>query len=158
MRPARSGRYSEDAAVEQPAIELFRELGWEHVNAYREKFGVDGDLGRESKAEVFLTRSLRRALERLNPGVPAEGIDQAVAEITRDRSALHYARANRELYQLLRDRVPVTLRQADGSRVTERLAVIDWERPENNEFRLVSQFWVKSDLYERRTDLLGFVN
>src|SRR5207253_4224313 len=66
--------------------------------------------------------------------------------------------ANREIHDLLRDRVPVSIRQADGSRVTERLKVIDWEHPENNEFLLVSQLWVKSELYERRTDLLGFVN
>ena len=158
MTTVRSGRYSEDAAVEQPAIELFKSLGWTHFNAYGEKPGVDGDLGRQSKAEVFLTRELRTALERLNPGMPAEGIDQAVAEITRDRSALHYARANRELHELLRDRVPVSIRQPDGSKVTERLTVIDWEHPENNEFLLVSQMWIKSDLYERRTDLLGFVN
>src|SRR5207244_8365696 len=134
------------------------DLGWDYINAYHEKFGGDGDIGRESKADVILTRSLRSALERLNPTIPAEGIDQALIEITRDRRALHYARANREVHDLLRDRVPVSIRQADGSRVTERLKVIDWEHPDNNEFLLVSQLWVKSELYERRTDLLGFVN
>ena len=158
MTPIPRGRYTEDAAVEQPAIELFTELGWTHLNAYSERFGAAGDLGRESKAEVFLTRSLRAALERLNPRVPSGGIDQAVTEITRDRSALHYARANREIHELLRDRVPVSIRQPDGSRATERLTVIDWEHPDNNEFLLVSQLWIKSDLYERRSDLIGFVN
>src|SRR5207245_2945552 len=152
----RPGKYSEDAAVEQPAVDLFKALGWDYVNAYHEKFGATGDLGRDSKAEVILTRSLHSALERLNPTIPAEGIDQAVTEITRDRSALHYARANREVHDLLRDRVPVSIRQPDGRRVTERLTVIDWEHPDNNEFLLVSQFWVKSELYERRTDLIVF--
>ena len=158
MTAPRSSRYSEDAAVEQPAIELFKQLGWTRINAYSEGFGADGDLGRDSKTEVILTRSLRSALERLNPTIPSEGIDQAVIEITRDRSALHYARANREIYELLRDRVPVSIRQPDGSKVTERLTVIDWENPDKNEFLLVSQLWIKSDLYERRTDLVGFVN
>jgi type I restriction enzyme R subunit len=152
------GTYTEDAAVEQPAIELFEELGWHHINAYREKFGVNGDLGRESKAEVFLARYLREALERLNPTTPSDGIDQALTEITRDRSALHIARANREVYDLIRDRVPVSLRQPDGSKVTERVAVIDWDNPDNNDFLIVSQLWIKSDLYERRADLLAFVN
>src|SRR6185312_8325801 len=85
-------------------------------------------------------------------------IDQAIAEITKDRSALHYARANREVYELLLDRVAVSIRKADGSREAERLTVIDWEEPTNNDFLLVSQLWIKSDLYERRTDLVGFVN
>ena len=150
--------YTEDAAVEKPAIDLFGGLGWGHINAYHEKLGPDGTLGRENRSEVFLIQRLRAALERLNPGAPTEAIDQAVADITRDRSALQRARANREVHELLRDRVPVSIRKPDGSRESERLTVIDWEEPANNDFLLVSQLWIKSDLYERRTDLLGFVN
>jgi type I restriction enzyme, R subunit len=150
--------FTEDAAVEKPAIELFEELKWDHINAYHEKLGADGTLGRETRNEVFLTKRLRDAIERLNPDAPALAVDQAIEEITRDRSALHYARANREVHELLRDRVPVSIRKPDGSKETERLAVIDWDNPRNNDFLLVSQLWVKSDLYERRTDLLGFVN
>ena len=123
------GPYTEDAAVEEPAIELFGELGWDHINAYHERLGPDGTLGRESRQEVFLTQRLRGALERLNPEAPSDAIDQAVAEITRERSALHYARANREVYELLRDRVPVSIRKPDGNRETERLTVIEWEDP-----------------------------
>lgn len=158
MTPPPAGRYTEDAAVERPAIELFQRLGWSHINAYYEKFGPSGDLGRDSKAEVILGRSLRTALERLNPSIPAEGIDQAIVEITRNRSALHHTRANREIHGLLRDRVPVSVRHPDGGRVTERVTVIDWENPDNNDFLLVSQFKIKSDLYDRRADLIAFVN
>ena len=150
--------YTEDDSVEQPAIALFEDLGWEHINAYHEKFGADGTLGRLSKAEVILNRPLRLALERFNPALPQEAIEQAVSEVARDRRALHFARANREIHTLLRDRVPVSVQQQDGTRQTEKLAVIDWENPENNEFLLVSQLWIKSDLYERRADLVGFVN
>jgi type I restriction enzyme, R subunit len=150
--------YTEDAAVEKPAIELFGALGWEHIGAYRETLGAAGTLGRESRSEVFLAQRLRAALERLNPEAPLDAIEQAVTAITRDRGALHHARANREVHELLRDRVPVSVRKPDGSRETERLTVIDWDEPANNDFLLVSQLWIKSDLYERRTDLLGFVN
>ena len=41
--------YTEDAAVEKPAIELFRELGWNHINAYHEELGVDGTLGHAAR-------------------------------------------------------------------------------------------------------------
>ncbi len=47
--------YSEDAAVEKPAIDLFEQLEWSHINAYHERLGADGTLGRESRSEVFLT-------------------------------------------------------------------------------------------------------
>ena len=52
----------------------------------------------------------------------------------------------------------MSVRQSDGTTLPERLAVIDWEHPENNDFLLVSQFWVHSDLYHKRADLVGFVN
>jgi type I restriction enzyme R subunit len=152
------GQYSEDQLVEQPAIKLFEELGWETVNAYYETLGLEGTLGRDNKAEVFLIRRLRSALERLNPEVPADAVDQAIAEITRPRAGLHYARANQQIHKLLRDRVPVSVRQPDGTALPEKISAIDWEHPENNDFLLVSQLWVHSDLYHRRADLVGFVN
>jgi len=152
------GQYTEDQLVEQPAIELFEEIGWETVNVYYETLGPKGTLGRDNKSEVFLTRRLRAAIERLNPGTPAEAIDQAVTEITRPRTVMHYARANQQIHSLMRDRVEVSVRQPDGTTLPEKLTVIDWENPENNDFLLTSQLWVHSDLYHRRTDLVGFVN
>ena len=151
-------RFTEQELVEVPAIEVFEDLEWETVNAYYEVLGPDGTLGRDNKSEVFLVGRLRRAIERLNPGMPADSIDQAVAEIAKPRRALHYARANQEVHALLRDRVEVQVRQTDGTILPERLSVIDWDRPDNNDFLLVSQLWVHSDLYKRRADLVGFVN
>ena len=69
--------YTEDQLVEQPAIQLFAELGWETVSAMEEIFGANGTLGRETKAEVVLEPRLRAALERLNPSLPAEAISLA---------------------------------------------------------------------------------
>ena len=151
-------QYTEDQLVEQPAIKLFEELGWESVNAFQETLGPNSTLGRDNKSEVFLTRRLRAAIERLNPGTPGEAIDQAVTEITRPRTVTHYARANQQIHSLMRDRVEVSVRQPDGTTLPEKLAVIDWENPENNDFLVTSQLWVHSDLYHRRTDLIGFVN
>jgi len=151
-------RFTEQQLVEIPAVEVFEDLGWGTVNAYNEVLGPEGTLGRDNKSEVFLVRRLRAAIERLNPGMPADAVDQAVTEITKSRVALHYARANQELHSLLRDRVEAQVTQPDGSTLPERLNVIDWDNPENNEFLLVSQLWVHSDLYKRRADLVGFVN
>ena len=144
--------------VELPAMELLRELGWEVIDAMDEVIGVDGTLGRETRSEVFLIKRLSAAIARLNPTAPPEAVAQAVTEITRDRSAMQYARANEEIYRLLRDRVEVKVRQTDGSTIPEKLTVIDWENPGNNDFLIVSQLWVHSDLHTRRTDLVGFVN
>jgi type I restriction enzyme R subunit len=46
--------YSEDSLVEQPAIQLFSEMGWQTVSALEEVFGIGGTLGRETKGEAVL--------------------------------------------------------------------------------------------------------
>ena len=51
--------YSEDQLVEQPAIRLFKELGWLTVSALEEIFGKGGTLGRETSGEVILISHLR---------------------------------------------------------------------------------------------------
>src|SRR4030095_15009492 len=101
---------------------------------------------------------LRAALERLNPALPPEAITAAVDELTRDRSAMSLEAANREIYLLLKEGIKVSVPDTDstphpgpdtgrdgervksGGQKTERLRVIDWEQPANNDFLLVKQF------------------
>ena len=66
---------SEDRLVQATfAGHLERVLGWDSVYAWNtETFGPDGTLGRRDPKEAVLTRDLRAALERLNPGLPGFG-------------------------------------------------------------------------------------
>jgi hypothetical protein len=93
--------YTEDQLVEQPAIKLFRSLGWQTISALEETFGADGTLGRETKGEVVLVDRLRVALTKLNPGVFADAIQTAIDELARDRSAMSLEAANCEIYKQL---------------------------------------------------------
>jgi len=54
--------YAEDQLVEQPAIGLLAELGWQTASAMEEIFGIGGTLGRETSVEVVLVSRLRAAL------------------------------------------------------------------------------------------------
>jgi type I restriction enzyme R subunit len=151
--------YTEDQLVEQPAIGLFAELGWQTVSALDETFGETGTLQRETKGDVVLVSRLRAELERLNPVLPSEAIISAVDELTRDRSAMLLEAANREVYLLLKEGIKVSVPdRVRGGQKMERVRVVDWEYPENNDFLLVSQFSVTGALYTCRPDLVGFVN
>lgn len=151
--------YSEDDLVERPAIALFEKLGYGAANCFKEQFGTDSPtLGRETTAEVVLVPKLRAALHNLNPGVGNEAIQLAIDDLTRERSAMSLANANREIYKLLKDGVRVTFQTDDGEQADETVKVIDWNIPENNDWFLASQFRVSGDLYNRRCDLIGFVN
>ena len=181
--------FSENVLIEQPAIALFGELKWETADCFHEFEQVGGSpLGRETAAEVVLVRRLRTALEKLNPKAPADVIVQAIEEIIRDRSRMHPAAANEEVYRLLKEGVKVRTAGEQGRRGArgkvgageqrsrgaeekgrageerpdeerdERIRVVDWNTPGNNDFFLASQFWVTGELYTRRADLVGFVN
>jgi len=106
-------QYSEDALIEQPAIALFGQLGYETINCFYETLGVSGTLGRETTSEVVLTRYLRNALEKLNTGMDREAINLAIEEIVKDRSSLGPIQANQEAYKFLKHGVKVTYKNAD---------------------------------------------
>lgn len=150
--------YSEDALIEQPAVELLHELGWTPANLYRETFGEHGTHGRKHNREVILTPRLLAKLREFNPGLPDDAYSQAVEELSRDRSAMIPVNANQEFYRLIKDGVNVSIKNEDGSTTFETLKVIDWSEPKNNDFFLASQCWIQGELYLRRSDLIGFVN
>src|SRR5262249_11819494 len=135
--------FTENVLVELPAIQLFEELGWASVSAKDEVFGQNGTLGRETKSEVILVPRLRAALEKHNSKVPADAITSAVGEVVRDRSAMSLAAANRDVWELLRDRVKVSVPDLErGGQKIERVRLIDWDNLEANDFLLVRQMTV----------------
>jgi len=151
--------YSENTLIEQPAIELLKGLGWRHINALNETLGLSGTLGRDNQSEIILQSRLRTAFNRLNPDLPPEAYNLAFEELTRDRSRLSMPGANREIYQLLRNGIKVHLPDPEGGgERVEVVRLVDWDNHANNDFLLVSQFWVVGEMYKRRADLVGFVN
>jgi len=151
--------YTEDKLVEQPAIRLFGELGWEIVSALDASVAAMVTLRRDTKSEVLLLSRLSALVHRLNPTLPAEAISFAVSELARDRSAMSLAAANREIWELLRNGVMVSVPDHErGGQKTERVRIIDWENSAANDFLLVSQMTITGDLYTCRPDLIGFVN
>ena len=103
---------------------------------------------------------LRAALERLNPTSPPEAVAIAIESLTRNRSTMSLVAANRDVYDLLKTGIPVSVPDREhGGQKTERLRVIDWQQPlAGNDFLLVSQMTVTGALYTVRPDLIGFVN
>ncbi len=108
---------------------------------------------------MVLTTRLRNVLARLNAALPAAAIQAAIDELSRDRSAMTLAAANRELWALMRDGVKVSVPDlAKGGVKIERVRVVDWDNPAANDFLLASQMTIVGQLYTCRPDLIGFVN
>lgn len=151
--------FSEDS-LEQATLNKFSELGWETINTYNEFEQAGGSsLGRGSKSDVLLVERLREALIALNPFLPPEAIRNAIELLSLDRSRQSLAAANREVFSMLKDGIEVEFRDPDsGETRMERVQVIDWVNPSQNDFLVCSQLWVTGDMYTRRADLVGFVN
>ena len=147
-----------EAALEKATLQLFQSLDWDNLQAENE---VDGDavpLGREHQGEVVLKRYLFPKLQVLNPNLPPEALQNAFEIFSRDRSVMSLNHANQDVYLMLKNGVKITFQDTKGEETIERAKLIDWEKPENNHFLIVSQLWVNGDPYRRRADLVGFVN
>lgn len=117
-----------------------------------------GTLGRQTRDEVVLSSILSDKITEFNPDIPAEQIEVAVKELSRDRSSMQPIRANKEIYHLMRDGGDVEFRDNDGAIRQETIRVIDWKDPENNDYLLVSQLWVSGKYGNKRPNLVAFVS
>lgn len=152
--------YSEEKLVQDSACDVLQnKLGWKVAYAYNtEQLGVDGTFGRTSYKEVLLTREIRNVLKRLNPWINEQQIIEAITKLTRRISTASLLQINEEKYNYLRDGIPVTAKRPDGRTEIKKAAIIDFNNAHNNEFLAVKEFIVHGDLYNRRTDIVGFVN
>lgn len=154
---------SEDRLVQQTfADHLEKALCWESVVAWnRETFGPAGMLGRASEREVVLVRDLLAALGRLNPTLPQAAIDEAMAKLTHHDYSRSLLQHNQAFYKLIRDGVPVSYRDGQGTLRHAQARVIDFRESANNRFLAVRELKItglRTPNYNRRADLVCFVN
>lgn len=152
--------YSENILVQDSAGRLLQEeLSWEVATAYNtEKLGEDSTFGRRSYREILLTRYLRAAIHKLNPWVTDTLVDDAIRTLDTHLSTSSLLQINEEKYHLIRDGIPVSIKKTDGQSEEKRVAVIDFQNPENNHFLAIKELKIQGELYRRRTDIVGFVN
>ena len=106
----------------------------------------------------MLTREIRKVLKRLNPWINEQQIIEAITKLARRISTASLIQVNEEKYNYLRDGIPVIVKRPDGRTEIKKAAIIDFNNAHNNEFLAVKEFIVHGDLYNRRADIVGFVN
>ncbi len=151
-----AGAFFTESEVEEAALEWLDGLGWRVAHGPDIAPGAP-DEERADYREVVLQRRLRDALERLNPALPAEALEDAFRKLTRPEGATLEAR-NRTFDRMLVDGVTVEYRTAGGSLRGAQVAVLDYEHPINNDWLAVNQFTVEGGEHKRRPDIVLFVN
>ena len=131
-------------------------LGWR--TAHGPDIGPDGpNAERSDYSQVVLERRIRDALVKLNPGLPAEALDDALRRLTGPEGSTLEAR-NRSFHRMLVDGVTVEHRAEDGSIRGAQVRILDFDNPANNGFLAVNQFTVTENRNTRRPDIVLFVN
>ncbi|MDA8118634.1 MAG: type I restriction endonuclease, partial [Gammaproteobacteria bacterium] len=139
-------------------------LGWLGALGYAVLHGPDIAAGlpaaertNPNYRDVILEGRLRQALARLNPGLPAEALEDAYRKLTRT-DAPSLLERNRAAHRMLVDGVTVEYRRADGSLAGTQAKVIDFDRPDQNDWLAVNQFSVAEGQHTRRPDVVVFLN
>ena len=145
-----------ESEVEAAALEWLEGLGWKVAHGPDIAPHADG-AERADHSEVVLEHRLRDALDRLNPDLPDEALDDAYRKITRPEGSTLEAR-NRDLHRMLVNGVTVEYRTRDGLMRGAQVSVLDYGNPERNDFLAVNQFTVKDGEHQRRADIVLFVN
>lgn len=136
-------------------------LGWLADVGYTVLYGVDiapdGDNPeRTDYRQVVLLERLRKAVNKLNPSIPAAARDDAIKQVM-DLGIPVLLSANRHFHKLLVTGVPVQF-QKDGETRGDFVRLVDWVDPAQNEWLAINQFSIKGTHHTRRPDVILFVN
>ena len=145
-----------EAAVEQALLDQLRTLDYSIER--EEDIGPDGHRPeRESHDEVLLKKRFEEAVARLNPSLPLEARQDAIRKVMQCELPL-LLEENRRIHKLMTEGVDVEYYADDGTLTAGKVTLIDFERPEQNDWLAVSQFVVIAGQYNRRPDVVVFVN
>ena len=144
-----------EAAWENIALERLFEHGWETRHGNQVAPGGEG--GRTSWDDVVLRGRMLAALRRLNPLVPAEYLEQALAEIVAPQSQDAIAE-NVRLHQILvHGYRGISYVDPDGIEQNPTIRLVS-HLVEDNELLAVNQVTVRSSEVERRFDVVLYLN
>lgn len=137
--------------VELAAIQWFQSLGY----VYHHGPSLNPERGGDPRQAILWTR-LEASLRRLNPGLPADALAEAVRQVRRlDGPSL--AENNLGFHRLFTRGVPVQVRRPDGSTRGETVWLADFDAPDRNDWVIANQLTLVG-ARTRRPDLIVYLN
>jgi type I restriction enzyme R subunit len=142
--------------VEQAGIETLRSLGWTYLHG--QDIAPDGVTPqRPTYGDAILIPRLERWVAQINPTLPADAIEAGLRKLLNSESP-NLIEENRRIHRYLVDGIDVDYRLTDGRIAGGKVWLIDFENIEANDWLAVNQFTLIETRYNRRPDLVLFVN
>ncbi|MBU1008569.1 MAG: type I restriction endonuclease subunit R [Bacteroidetes bacterium] len=140
--------------IEEIALGYLQSLGYNYLNGLI--ISPDGEHPERQYTDVVLTTRLRDAIDKLNPTITQDAKEDALKKVLRTESPNQLIN-NENFHRYLTDGVDVEVRTPSGIR-GEKVYIVDFTNPENNEFLAVNQFTIIEGSQNKRPDLILFVN
>jgi type I restriction enzyme R subunit len=140
--------------IEQIIIQEFIDLGYSYVNGA--DISPEGMAQEREYDEVVLKHRLRNAIAKINSTVPGEAQEDALKKVLRTTSP-NLFQNNYNFHKYLTEGVDIEYRQGDRI-VGDKVWLVDFNNPNNNEFLVVNQFTIIENNVNKRPDVILFVN
>ncbi len=145
-----------ESELEEAALEWLGGLGYAVAHGAEIAPG-EAKAERDDYHDVVLGRRLREALERRNPELSADVLDEAFRKLGRIEFP-SLVLNNRAFHRMLIEGVTVEQRRDDGSIGGVQVRLVDFDEPDDNDWLAVNQLTVVEGQHERRADIVLFVN
>lgn len=140
--------------IEEIALSYLESLGYSYLLGT--DISPDGEHPERQYNEVVLATRLRDAIDKLNPTITQDAKEDALKKVLRTDSP-NLLINNESFHRYLTDGVDVEVRTESGIR-GEKVYIVDFETPENNEFLAINQFTIIESNQNKRSDIILFVN
>ncbi|HWQ43581.1 MAG TPA: type I restriction endonuclease subunit R [Desulfosporosinus sp.] len=147
-----------ESVLEEAVIEYFVSHGFQ-IRYGLEIAPGEHDAFRQNYQQVLLKSKLQEMLVRINPNLPNEAIEDASRKII-NLPLLHpgLEANNRAFHKYLNDGVDIEYCNNEGRIIGDKVWLVDFVHPENNDFLAVNQFTIIENHNNRRPDVIIFLN
>ena len=145
-----------ESEVEEAALEWLAGFGWNVAHGPSIAPDAEGS-ERADYTQVVLEQRVRDALNRLNPTLPADALEDAFRKLIQPEGSTLEA-CNRGFHRMVVDGVTIEYRTAEGALRGAQVSILDYGNSANNDWLAVNQFTVVEGEHERRPDIVLFVN
>lgn len=139
-----------ESEIETYTLELLQNQGYTHLPPQAQ------EQERPNLNEVILRNRLKDAIDKLNPKIPSEAKEQALKEAV-NLPSQNLVENNEVFHRMLTEGISVEY-QKEGETIGDKVYLVDFREPLNNDLLVCDQFTVKEKDVTKRPDLVIFVN
>ena len=139
-----------ESTIEEFVIELLQNQGWQYLSPEEQ------EKERPDLSEVVLKNRLKKMIDELNPNISKEAKEQAIRQVL-NLPSQNLIDNNEAFHQMLTEGIEVEVMGEEGIK-GDKVILVDFDKPENNEFIVCNQFTVIENNINKRPDVVLFVN